>query len=412
MPYGIQIKRLRYIFPLVVISLSLTGYLIHRIGEKPLDERIILKVMHPDIEFVEINDSPPYYASENGIIVFNSYNVVPHIRGYSGPIKLLISMDNNGKIMRLKIIEHRETENFVHYMLKDEYLSQFNGKDISEPFEVDRDIDGISRATVSVRALAETVKESSRLMGEKVFGIKIGDSGKRRHIEMEWIIYGSLFITAFISYRLSMRYRPFLSSRDIFLLLSLLITGIYLGSPVSIIHLMALFLGNTSSSFLWWMVIITMIISILIAGRFYCGWLCPMAAIFDLSQRIPLKKRWNVPPELDYRYRFIKYIILFMVSGVILIGRRVDYGNIEPYVTIFSLHGNIFAWILVFTVVIINFRVKRFWCRFLCPLGGITALYSMEDKKYVSMPECPMENPQSPLTSECIRCNSCLRRNG
>ncbi len=251
MPYSIQIKRLRYIFPLVVIFFSLTGYFFQRIGERPIDEKTILKVMHPDLDFKEVSGSLSYYASEKGIVAFNSYNVVPHIRGYSGPIKVLVSIDYNGKIRALKIIEHKETESFVHYMLKDEYLSQFIGKDISEPFEVDRDIDGISRATVSVRALAETLRESSRIMGEKVFGIKSEDSGKRRYIEMEWIIYGFLFVTAFIFYRLSMRHRSLLRSRDVFLLLSFLITGIYLGFPFSIIHVMALFLGNISSSILY-----------------------------------------------------------------------------------------------------------------------------------------------------------------
>ncbi len=137
-----------------------------------------------------------------------------------------------------------------------------------------------------------------------------------------------------------------------------------------------------------------------------------MAAIFDLSQKIPVERKWSVPHELDYRYRVIKYIILIMVSGVILIGRKVDYGNIEPYVTLFSLHGNFFAWLLVFTVIVMNLRLRRFWCRYFCPIGGITALYSMEDKRYISMPGCPMENPPLPHTSECIRCNSCIRRNG
>ena len=64
-------------------------------------------------------------------------------------------------------------------------------------------------------------------------------------------------------------------------------------------------------------------------------------------------------------------------------------------------------WLLVAVSLVANLRVKRFWCRFLCPVAALTGAASRSDKGYVSAPDCPMGNKPGPLISECIRCNRC-----
>ncbi len=80
-------KTLRIFLLLILVVSIISGYLLHT--EKIIDERIYLKEIAPDIRFSEKKGSPPHYSSDEGIVAFNTYDIVPSIKGYAGPIKLL-----------------------------------------------------------------------------------------------------------------------------------------------------------------------------------------------------------------------------------------------------------------------------------------------------------------------------------
>lgn len=401
-------KRLRLIFIAILIIFLPGGYIL-RGSHEPVNESLFLREVAPDVVFGEKRGVPPYYPSEEGLIAFNSYDVRPDIRGYAGPIKVLIVLNRDGTITGLKLLEHKETKNYVHYMETPRYLSQFIGKSVNEPFEVDRDIDGISRATVSVEALARTIKESSRTMAGKVFGIDVVVEKDRSPASGRMTIYMVLFVVAFIFFYLS-RYRGvFLRSRDLILLFSILVLGFYLASPFSVLHLYNLLLLRFSSSLLFYILIFSILLSLFMAGRFYCGWLCPFGAIAEFTGRIPVKK-WQIPQETDLRWRRMRYYIFFILTAIVLLTGVPEYSAFETYVTLFSLHGNIFQWSLLLIMLLINLRIKRAWCRYFCPAGAFTGLFSRRLDGYRSSSDCPVDNPPEPPDSECIRCNRCLRR--
>jgi len=152
-------------------------------------------------------------------------------------------------------------------------------------------------------------------------------------------------------------------------------------------------------------------IPIVVAGRFYCGWLCPFGALSEFIGRLPFRK-WQISRELDERWRKLKYILLGIIIITVLISRHIEYGNYETYIVLFSLHGNILTWTLVILMLIINVRVERFWCRYMCPVGAFTGLLSREDRGYISTKDCPMGNKPDPHISECIRCNRCYSVKG
>ena len=197
--------------------------------------------------------------------------------------------------------------------------------------------------------------------------------------------------------------------RDISLAAGLLIIGVYLASPFSVLHLFNLALGRPSSSLLWYVLVGSTLASLLVAGRYYCGWLCPFGALSELVGRVPLRK-WSLPSQHDDRWRMLKYVVLALVMPVVFVSGRVDYGNYEVYITLFAVHGNAFAWILTGLMVLVNVRVPRFWCRYLCPVAAVTGVLSRQEPAYISRYDCPMGNKPHPDTSECIRCNRCRHR--
>lgn len=403
-------RNLKIVTLIVVIAAVISGYSMRAfMPEKRIDEGKFLKELMPDISFTEKQGSPPHYKSPEGIIAFNTHDITPSIRGYAGPIKMLLALSPDGRIKGVRILDHEETKNYVHYMETPEYLSRFLNKSVNDPFEVEKDIDAISRATVSVEALTRTAKESSRAVASKVLGMKIKAEEVRKSAETGWVLYLLLFLFALLFYFLTRRSKKFLRIRDFSLFAGLLVIGYYLSSPFSILHIFNLFLLRPSSSLLWLVIVITTIISIVVAGRFYCGWLCPFGALAEFIGRIPLRK-WDVRVETDDKWRDMKYIILGMAATVVFASRKPEFGNYETYVALFSLHGNYLTWSLVFISIIANLRVKRFWCRYLCPVAALTGMFSRKDKGYVSMHDCPVGNKPMPLISECIRCNRCYKR--
>jgi len=371
-----------------------------------VDESIYLAEVAPEAAFGEKSGVPPHYFSPQGVVAFNTYDVVPGIRGYAGPIKVLLAIDRAGRITGIRLLEHEETPNYVHSMETEGYLGQFLGKSVHDPFEVDADIDGISRATVSVKALADTVRESSRSVVANVLGMEVRGAQKGRARGVKWIVYAALFGAAMAAYFASRRRRLPNALRDAVLIVGILVVGVWLSAPFSILHLFNAVLLRASSDALWLAVVICSLASVAVAGRFYCGWLCPFGALAEFLGRLPVRK-WEVPVALDDRWRNAKYFLLALAMLAVVPTGKTGFGNFETYVTLFSLHGSAPMWALVTVGLALNLRVKRFWCRFLCPVAALTGAASRADRGYVSAPDCPMANKPGPLIAECIRCNRC-----
>ncbi|MDP2167301.1 MAG: 4Fe-4S binding protein [Thermodesulfovibrionales bacterium] len=398
-------KRIRhYLFIVFLISVS-AGYGLHAVfPEKTVDESLYLNEVAQGVIFSAKKGN--HYTSREGITAFSTYDVTPSIRGYAGPVKTLISLSPDGRIHGIRILEHKETPNFVHRMETPEFLRQFLGKSINDPFEVDKDIDAISRATVSVEALSKTVRESSRKIASEAMGLEVVSREKAGRFNLKWAAYCLLFLLSLAGYFITRGSKRFLRLRDISLVLGIGLVGLWLSTPFSILHIFNLLLLRPSSDMLWYAIVISAVLSVGIAGRFYCGWLCPFGALSEFLGRVPLRK-WEIPLETDDRWRGAKYFLFGLVIAAVFITGRPGFGNYETYVTLFSFHGNALAWGLVALSLLLNLRLQRFWCRYLCPVAALMGLLSRKAEGYPGRHDCPMGNRQMPLISECIRCNRC-----
>lgn len=142
-------------------------------------------------------------------------------------------------------------------------------------------------------------------------------------------------------------------------------------------------------------------------GRFWCGWLCPLGTILDLFG--PLKR------DLPQRLRQAKYFLLFTILlAAVLANLTLIF--LDP-ITIFQrgLTGVIYPGIksvleegsqlpiepiliLPFVVILaLNLVAKRFWCRYLCPLGALLGLLSK------------VAWIKRRVTDDCVGCKQCVR---
>ncbi len=158
----------------------------------------------------------------------------------------------------------------------------------------------------------------------------------------------------------------------------------------------------------------------LVLGRAWCGWLCPLGAILDW---MPARKPRPKEPDLAPSWRHIKYVLLVMILGLALVGNlslvfldpltlmvrtiataawpafnvllsvieQVAYtlpflqapvdaleaarGGLLPIIQPLYPAGVLVA-LLFASVLALNAIRPRFWCRYLCPLGGLLGLVS------------------------------------
>ena len=93
--------------------------------------------------------------------VFWTTELEPLERAYDGPIKMLVGVDTNAKLTGVLVTQHREPYGYFSVDLP-EFAEQFVGKDIRDPFRVREDVDGISRATISITSSARAIRNGAR----------------------------------------------------------------------------------------------------------------------------------------------------------------------------------------------------------------------------------------------------------
>ncbi|MEN3202801.1 MAG: RnfABCDGE type electron transport complex subunit G [Atribacterota bacterium] len=89
--------------------------------------------------------------------------------GYGGPIVLLIGVDTEkGTITGIRVLEHQETPGLGSNVAAEPFLSQFLGKPLTSPFTIGEDVQAVSGATISSRAVARACgKVAELLRGER-----------------------------------------------------------------------------------------------------------------------------------------------------------------------------------------------------------------------------------------------------
>ncbi len=75
-------------------------------------------------------------------------------RGYGGPVVLMVGVDPAGSILDVTVVEHRETPGLGTYIEEEWFRRQFRGKSAAATLAINKDIDGVSGATISGKAVA------------------------------------------------------------------------------------------------------------------------------------------------------------------------------------------------------------------------------------------------------------------
>jgi MauM/NapG family ferredoxin protein len=214
-------------------------------------------------------------------------------------------------------------------------------------------------------------------------------------------------------------------------------------------------LASTLAARAWAPPMVMALVTVMLAlflGRVWCGWVCPLGTLLDWIRFPRAKER---AATLSRRWRTIKYAMLFLILAAALFG-NLTLVVLDPIVILtqtlataalpvlrhsvasvgqtfspmyqtpsqFLSLGNVVA-IAMFAIILgLNAFADRFWCRYLCPLGGLLALLSKVALLRLRVrpqcnhcgdcvPSCPMDtiDPERGYRAdpgECTVCADCV----
>jgi len=174
----------------------------------------------------------------------------------------------------------------------------------------------------------------------------------------------------------------------------------------------------------------------LVFGRVWCGWICPTGTVFDLYGFKDRVFKWQ-------GLRYVKYVLLAVIFIMALFGSatlmffepitvlvRGLVGGIVPVakdliagVAIDWTKVSVGAAVLLIFALLANIVERRFWCRYICPLGatiGLLSKFSLFKRKVadtcVKCGHCTQTCPMGAINhddfkndpAECIVCMDCV----
>jgi NosR/NirI family nitrous oxide reductase transcriptional regulator len=95
---------------------------------------------------------------------FVTADTLPEPNGFSGPIDSLVGMDLEGNIIGIRVVYYKESlrGTWGDFLSEPWFRDQFIGMRATDSYRVGKDIDGISRATISAKAMGRGVRNSVR----------------------------------------------------------------------------------------------------------------------------------------------------------------------------------------------------------------------------------------------------------
>ena len=154
----------------------------------PEEEQGHIQEVLPEADaFSSKEGDPPYFRAYKtdpqthrrtvvGLAFFTT-DAEPRERGYEGPIKIAVGMNLQGVITRIKTVAHREPYGYFSVDLP-RFSDQFKGKSITDRFRLGRDIDAITRATMSVGSASRSIRKGARRVLKQYLAEEGGERGQ------------------------------------------------------------------------------------------------------------------------------------------------------------------------------------------------------------------------------------------
>ena len=338
--------------------------------------------------------------------------VAPDVEGWGGPLNLLVAVDGDGRLARVRLVESRETPAYVAGL--GAWLERLHGRSAAAPLRIGVDVDALTGATVTSSAVLTAVRATAATLAEDVFALpaapppaapgfwaRLGPAG--------WYLIVALLLAVPITLRVR---RGWL--RRVVLAANLVLGGFVFNVVFSTEQAANLLLGRLpGAGDPAGLVLVLGVLALgLLVGPAYCAAVCP----FGAAQELVGDAAGARPPGAGFhaRIRGAKYVLLVGLVLVAALGAR-GWLVMDPLQQAFSfpLGWTVWTGALVALVLAASALYPRFWCRTLCPVGALLNLTNglalLRRWRPPRVPaRCDLGTVRPTADLDCMQCNRCV----
>ena len=316
------------------------------------------------------------YAADGELI---SYISIGEANGYGGPMKMAVATDLEGNVVGMSVVEQRETPSWYKRVIDSSYIQSLFGKSYADPFELGDDIDGITGATYTARAIAESARRGSRQIAADRLGLPVPEEPTPRiQFGIPEIVLIALFAIGYVGHQRKFKYKK--QARWLSMIAGLVVLGFIYTQPLTISFINQLLLGFWPAwqTHLYWYLLIGGIIFVFTVDNKnpYCEWFCPFGAAQECMGVVGRAKARN-PKKYRNLFKWSQRGLAWLAIVLALLFRNPGLTSYEVFGALFDLNGSIIQFALLALVLLGSLFIRRPWCGFLCPLHPVDEFIRM-----------------------------------
>jgi NosR/NirI family transcriptional regulator, nitrous oxide reductase regulator len=318
------------------------------------------------------------YADQEGTRLLG-YVTVGAANGYGGPLTVAVAVSPEGAIFGTTLVSTKETPSYLSRVLDNGGLSKLIGKSYADPFQLRRDVDTISGATYTTRALADSVAQAGREIARTRLGFKIPEPPPPPiQFGLPEIMLVILFALGFAGRMIKGKLlKPI---RWASMIAGLVVLGFIFNLPITLSLINRFLLGfwpQWQTGLYWYILAAGILFSAAIGMKNpYCEWFCPFGAAQECLGAIG-----GAHVQTPERYRdVLKWVqrgVAWLAILIALVLRNPGVSSYEIFGALFGFVGSTLQFILLVMVLLGSLVVRRPWCRFLCPVRPVVDYVQM-----------------------------------
>lgn len=304
---------------------------------------------------------------ENQIIGF----IAPgKAHAYGGELKVLASINSKAEIIDFRVVDHKETHSYFKKVINSKLPGQLKKKTYQDSFDLGNELDGVSGATYTCKALSLATSRALRQVADEELDLSLAwDEERKFEFGRKEILLILLFIVGLLFSKRAFPQNKFVLYA--FLIFGIITLGFYFDGLLTITTINKFLMGmwpSWDTHFFSYLLMGGILALIIFSGQnVYCSHVCPFGStqkclglVGGTYKTLPTK----VTKPLIWVQRFLSLALI--IWG--LLAFNPSAYSYEVFGPFFQLYGTSLQFVLLIFVILSSLFYHRPWCNYLCPV--------------------------------------------